>query len=135
MTRKFVKRSIFLILICPTNTVCTFSYFSITENIPFKKKKKGEGPQPGLCCCQPEGSSPPQGSNRRGEKAVVPATHGGVARWCLPGEAGLEGHVCKAVAQLGDDPINFGVQVGFQGKVLVLGALEMLLGVRGGRGR
>ena len=65
----------------------------------------------------------------------MPATHNGVAQWCLPGEAGLEGHVCKAVAQLGDDLINFGVQVGFQGKVLVLGALEMLLGVRGGRGR
>lgn len=64
----------------------------------------------------------------------MPATHSGVAQRCLPGEAGLEGHVCKAMAQLGDDPIDFGIQVGFQGKVLVLGALEMLLRVRGGRG-
>lgn len=63
----------------------------------------------------------------------MPTTRGRVARWCLPGEAGLEGDVCKAVAQLGDDPINFSVQVGFQGKALVPGALEMLFGVRGGR--
>lgn len=101
-----------------------------------KKGKEGvrKGPQPGLCCRQPEGSSPPRGSSRRAEKAGVPGTHGRVARWCLPGEAGLEGGVCKAVAQLGDDPIDFSVQVGFQGKALVPGALEMLLGVRGGGG-
>ena len=98
------------------------------------RSKKGEEPQPGLCCRHPKGSSPPQGSSRRAEKAVVPATHGRVAWRCLPGEAGLEGDVCKAVAQLGNDPIDFSVQVGFQGKALVPGALEMLPGVRGGRG-
>ena len=64
----------------------------------------------------------------------MPTTHGRVAWRCLPGEAGLEGDVCKAVAQLGNDPIDFSVQVGFQGKALVPGALEMLPGVRGGRG-
>ena len=34
---------------------------------------------------------------------------------------------------VGGVSINFSVQVGFQGKALVPGALEMLFGVRGGR--
>ena len=64
----------------------------------------------------------------------MPATRGRAARWRSPGEAGLEGDVRKAVAQLGDDPIHFGVWAGFQGKAPVLRALKMLPRVRGGRG-
>lgn len=33
--------------------------------------------------------------------------------WRSPGEAGLGGDFYKAVAELGDDPINFCISMGF----------------------
>lgn len=75
-------------------------------------------PPPGRHC--PERGGPVGRRRLRTQRVTV----GSQGAW-LPGEAGLEGDVCKAVAQLGDDPINFSVQVGFQGKALVPGALEM----------
>lgn len=43
---------------------------------------------------------------------AVLATLGRAAPWRSPGEAGLGRDVCKAVAELGDDPINCCVWVG-----------------------
>lgn len=45
--------------------------------------------------------------------AAVLATPGRAARQRSPGEAGLEGDVREAVAEPGDDPIDFCIWVGF----------------------
>lgn len=70
-------------------------------------------PQPGPCCRQPEGSFPPtEGGNRR-VTAAVPAAPGRAVRERSPGGAGLEGDIRKAMAEPGDDPVNFCIWVGF----------------------
>lgn len=93
-----------------------------------------KAPQPGPWRHQPEGSFSPRTGSSKSEDVAAPASPAGPHKKHSPGQAGLEGGIGKAVAELGDEPIDFCIWVGFRGKALVLGAPEMLPRVRGAQG-